>query len=371
MDRYDPNQWTKAFVVGNKDFCIRFLKDTNQQVIDCLQQGQHKAGIAGIDRILNGLITMINAGFDYRSHACFFSWVEGNILLFGDLGDAPDENRIHIAKKCYLDARDFAKGQTAKNTLDTILEDIHKEKDLSALRSKYAGDFPNFEIENLADLNNKLDSAPASARPNTPAKKGGRSWFFLIMLLLLGAVAILYLMNKEVKTAPQSMEIPIRTEQVSDRITESEAETETEKEIETTLDPVEEIRMNIVGTWISTEIQEGQLSPDGTPLPAILTEVRYSFDGNGRYCVSDGTYEEADENGRDYAEMIGGRYWICIGGGGQEGNYSLTANELTLTSDNSVQYGSSVTSVLGFTLDGDNLILEHDYGTAAYTRTSG
>ena len=82
MDRHDPNQWTKEFVVGNKDFCIRIIKDTNNQVIDYIKQGEHKAAIAGLDRILNGLVTMINAGYDYRSHVCFFSWIEANIMLF-------------------------------------------------------------------------------------------------------------------------------------------------------------------------------------------------------------------------------------------------------------------------------------------------
>lgn len=88
MDRYDPNQWTKDFVSNNKDFCIRVIKDANNQVIDCLNQGEHKVAIVGFDRILNGLVTMINAGYDYRSEVCFFSWNEANVILFGNI-DAP------------------------------------------------------------------------------------------------------------------------------------------------------------------------------------------------------------------------------------------------------------------------------------------
>ena len=68
---YDPNEWTREFVSANPDFCIRKLKETNEQIIDWLKQGEHKTAVAGLDRVLNGLITMTNAGYDFRSHICF------------------------------------------------------------------------------------------------------------------------------------------------------------------------------------------------------------------------------------------------------------------------------------------------------------
>ena len=139
MDRYDPNQWTKDFVGENKDFCIRILKDTNRQVIEFLEQGEHEAVLVGLDRILNGLVTMINAGFDYRSQVCFFSWMQADVILFGDFPNAPEKNRLETAKKAYLDARDFAKGPTAKKTVSAVLEDMDSGYDLSALQHKYGG----------------------------------------------------------------------------------------------------------------------------------------------------------------------------------------------------------------------------------------
>lgn len=367
MDRYDPNQWTTEFAVGNKDFCIRVLKDTNRQVIDFLNRGEHEAVIVGLDRILNGLITMINAGFDYRSQVCFFSWIQGDVLLFGNFEGAPEENRINTAKKAYLDARDFAKGPTAKKTVSMVLEDMDKGYDLTALQRKYGGAFPNFEIEALTDLMNKLDGNLSPVRSVVPAKKKGKSWIFILVLLLLGAMAVLYVMNKEVQADPV---MPVQTEQIEAQSTTTEAEIETEAVTETTVDPVEEMRENIVGTWVCREIREGQFDPDGEPLPAVMTEVCYSFDETGRYSVSDGMYEEADESTQPYGEWIDGRYWICVGGGGQGGSYALNEREITLVTDDSVQYGASETSVLAFTLEGDELMIQHNYGTTVYRRIS-
>lgn len=369
MDRYDPNQWTKEFVVENKDFCIRILKDTNRQVIEFLEQGEHEAVLVGLDRILNGLVTMINGGFDYRSQVCFFSWMQADVILFGDFPNAPEKNRLETAKKAYLDAKDFAKGPSAKKTVGMVLTDMDKGYDLSALQEKYGGAFPQFEIEALTTLTDDLDGYAA------PKKKKKKKAWLIILLLILGAAAVFYLMNREVKTGPHTMEVPVQTEEITAPSTTAEPVTEpvteTETMAESTADPVEELRKSIIGTWIHEEIREGQLSSDGVTITAYRTEVCYTFDEDGRYSVSDGTYEEANEAEQPYGEWIGGRYWICIGGGGQGGSYSLSENELTLVSDFSVQYGESETSVKGFTLVGDELIIEHAYGTTAYRRSEG
>ncbi len=373
MDRHDPNQWTKEFVVGNKDFCIRIIKDTNNQVIDYIKQGEHKAAIAGLDRILNGLVTMINAGYDYRSHVCFFSWIEANIMLFGNLPDAPEQNRINTAKATLLDAKDFAKGETAKNTINEIINDINKGYELSALTSKYAGDFPNFETETLADLNNKLDNCSVTLPSVSVTSRKKKPWWLIIIIIILALVAVARLLTQETKVKSPALADPIQiTESTTPSTTETTTETTTEitTEIptETTTDANELILRNLVGNWVYTEIKEGSLNPDGEKLPAFRNEVYYSFYDNGRYSVGDASYEEVIGDNQANAENIDGRYWICIGGGGQEGSYTINGNQITFVTDDNVQYGPSTTSSITFTLNGETLILDHNYGSTVYKR---
>lgn len=383
MDRYDPNQWTKEFVVGNKDFCIRVIKDTNNQVINCLKQGEHKAVIAGIDRILNGLVTMMNAGYDYRSQVCFFSLIEANVMLFGNLRDAPEQNRINTAKDVLLDARDFAKSETAKNNISAIINDINKGYELSALANKYAGDFPDFEIETLADLNNKLDNysapvAPAASAGATSSKK--KPWWLIVLIIILALVAVAHLMTREnaVKSpaledtlqATESIPQNTTTEITTEITTETTTEITTEITTETPADPNEIMLKNITGNWMYTEISEGTLNPDGEKFPAIRDEAYYYFYDNGRYSVGDARYEEASEDGQANADIIDGRYWICVGGGGQQGSYTINGNEITFVTDDNIQYGPSTTSTMTFTLDGDTLILYDNYGSTVYKRTN-
>lgn len=376
MDRYDPNQWTKEFVVGNKDFCIRAIKGTNNQVINLLKQGEHKAVIAGIDRILNGLVTMINAGYDYRSQVCFFSWIEANIMLFGNLQDAPEQNRLNTAKGALLDARDFAKSENAKNSISEIIDDINNGYNLSMLANKYGGDFPDFEIETLTNLNDKLEisstSTPIASANATKAKK--KPWWLIALIIILTLVAIVRLMTQENAVKSPALENTVQSIESTTQITTTEAAIETTTEIttetttEATTDANEAILNNIVGKWVYSEIAEGILNPDGEMTPAYRNEAYYHFYDNGRYGVGDAYYEEASEDGQAYAENIDGRYWICIGGGGQEGSYTISANKITFVTDDNVQYGPSTTTSLTFTLDGDSLILEHNYGTTVYKR---
>ena len=353
MDRYDPNQWTKEFVLSNNDFCIRQLKETNNQAIDYLKQGEHKAVIAGMDRILNGLVTMMNAGYDCRSHACFFSWVQANVMLFGNLPDAPEENRLKTAKAALLDARDFAKGETAKNNISLIIDDINKGYDLAMLEQKYAEDFPNFEAETLADLNNKLDNI------STPAKKRKPWWLIVVAIIILALFAMSLLFTKSVEVTTVREEV-VRITQPIEQITEPETEADTEA--------AEVASTNIVGTWLYVEVYEGAPSPDGGMFPATRDEAYYCFYEDGTYCVGDATYEEVSDTTL-YAEQIDGRYWLCVGGGVQSGIYTVDGNQLTLVTDDSIQYGPSTTATQEFILDGDNLIFEHNFGTTVYKRT--
>lgn len=381
MDRHDPNQWTKEFVLENKDFCIRVIKDHNNQVIEHLKKDEHKLSIVGLDRIMNGLVTMINAGYDYRSQVCFFSWIEANIMLFGNLEDASEQNRIKTAKDALLDAKDFAKDETTKKTISEIINDINNGYNLSALANKYAQDFPVFETEALTNLNKKLDNystplASVSAAPVSVAGRKKKPWWLIIVVIILALVVIARLITQENAVKSPALENTVQTTEPTTQISTTETiiettiETTTEIITETTTDANEVILKNLVGNWVYSEISEGALNPDGEKLPAIRNEAYYCFYDNGRYSVGDASYEEAAENGQPYAENIDGRYWICVGGGGREGSYTINGNQITFVTDDNVQYGPSTTSTLNFTLNGDTLILEHNYGSKIYKRTN-
>ena len=363
---YDPNEWTREFVTANPDFCIRKLKETNEQIIEWLKQGEHKIAVAGLDRVLNGLITMTNAGYDYRSHICFLSWMEANIILFGDFSDAPEHNRIKTAKSALLDARDFAKSDTAKNSINLILDDINKGYGISVLTSKYASDFPNSEIETIADLNNRFENRVTQAAPvrasgatGAAGEKKKPRWFAVAVIAILVFIAI-----SRVLTTEKASEAPAYIDNAP--ITQTTAQT---TESETTTDPTEAVQAeasSIIGSWEYYEISEGTYNPDGEKLPDIRNETYYTFYEDGRFSVGDACYEEANEESLAYAEEKDGRYWICIGGGGQSGNYTISGNQITLITDDSVQYGPSTTSTITFTFDGDTLIIENSYGARAY-----
>ena len=382
MDRHDPNQWTREFVSENKDFCIRAIKENNDKVSAFLKEGEHKLAIVGLDRIMNGLITMTNAGYDYRSQVSSYSEIEASIMLFGNLEDAPEQNRIKTAKEALLDAMDFAKDETTKKAISEILDDINKGYNLSALASKYAGDFPDSEIKALENLNKKLDVCPTispslNATPsvnNTGRKKKPR-WLVIIIIIIIVLGAITLLNAPKEATKQPALADPIQTteattESTTEATTEAITEATTEAVTEATTDENEAMLLNLSGKWIYKEITEGAPDPDGNIFPAILNEAYYSFYEDGRYSVGDARYEEASEDGQAYAEYIDGRYWICVGGGGREGSYTVNGNQITLVSDDSVQYGPSTTATITFTLDGDTLILNHNYGSTVYKRTN-
>ena len=385
MDRHDPNQWTKDFVISNKDFCIRELIDTNNLVIRYLKSGEHKAVVVGLDRILNGLVTMINAGFDYRSQVCFFSWIEANVMLFGNLKEFPEENRIKTAKDALLDARDYAKEESTKNDIIAIIDDINKGYSLSTLAGKHAENFPDFEIEALTNLNDKLGGyspivAPSSATNPTSGAPAGTSkpkkkpWWLIIIIIAIALFMLARLFFPIGATKAPALEetLPpmITTTELTtvEETTEAVIETTTEIITEPTTDANEYMQSMLVGNWMYAETSEGSVGPNGEKYPALRNEATYHFYSDGTCSFGGSDYEEADDNQQAYAEYIDGRYWICVGGGVQDGRYSVNGNQLTITTNDSVQYGPSTTSSITFTLDGDTLILNHNYGTTVYTR---
>ena len=378
MDRHDPNQWTKEFVVNNKDFCIGEIKDFNKLIIKYLQEGEHQAVIAGLDRVLNGLVTMINAGYDYRSHVCLLSWVEANVMLFGNLQEFAEENRINTAKQALLDARDFAKSDTVKNNTNAIVDDINNGYDLAALRAKYEEDFPNAEIDTIIDINNRLDNdcttvAPVSVTNISTVNTKKKPWWIIIVIILLVVGVIAYFMTQEKTTEAPMREEKVRVSQVTnqDEATENTSEkvSENTPEIpeEETTEAKEEV--NIVGSWVHVQLNEGRVNPDGEKIPDFRSMTYYTFYDNGRYSVGGSDYEEANENEQAYAEKIDGRYWICVGGGAQEGNYTINGNQIILVTDDNMQYGPSTTSTKTFTLNGNTLTIPGPYGTTVYKRS--
>lgn len=124
-DYSDPNNWTGQYVRLHRKECLTNLKEINLLTIQCVQQNNYKAAIAGLDRILNGLMTMQNSKCgDYRSIMSMFSMVEGILLAsFGSQG-------IPTAIEVMKDARDFAKTPDTKKNIDSMLARLRAGKSL-------------------------------------------------------------------------------------------------------------------------------------------------------------------------------------------------------------------------------------------------
>ena len=154
MDRHDPNQWTEKFVKSEPSFCMQILREINATVAELVDERNYPPAVAGLDRILNGLITFQNAGADMRPHLCFFSWMEAEIIAFGI--DAPEENRRKTAISLYEDARDFAKSQNTKDNISAVIKELKRGVPLNKLRTEYDPDFPDSVVETLGDLQEQL-----------------------------------------------------------------------------------------------------------------------------------------------------------------------------------------------------------------------
>lgn len=170
MDRTDPNTWTKDFAKNNKNYCFDFLAETNMLVIKYMKSGNYKGAVAGIDRILNGLIVLQNSGVaDCKPHLCLFSWCNGDIILHC-VNDAPDYKRKEVALANYEDARDFAKSDSTKASLRSIISDIKSGTSVSSLKSRYASNCPQETIETLENLTQELIKSGSGTAPTAPVE---------------------------------------------------------------------------------------------------------------------------------------------------------------------------------------------------------
>lgn len=169
MDKFDPNDWTPVFVSSNRPFCLKVLQDTNETVVELVRNGQYEPAVSGLDRILNGLITMQNhTDGDYRSHICFFSWMEAELIAFG-IKNAPEDKRREMALRAYEDARDFARSENTRNTISAVIRDLQSGMALDALQRKHDPDFPYSVVEILEGMNSKLASGGSSPTPRSRA----------------------------------------------------------------------------------------------------------------------------------------------------------------------------------------------------------
>ncbi len=155
MDRYDPNEWTGSFVKENTAFCMEFLRETNQKVIDLLEEGTYDAAVAGIDRILNGLIVLQNnTSGNYKPHICMISWMEAFVIAFGV--DASEDQKRETVINCLQDAYDFAKSENTKEDIMKCINDFKSGAPFDEIYASEQHDFPGEVIEILSDIDGKL-----------------------------------------------------------------------------------------------------------------------------------------------------------------------------------------------------------------------
>ncbi len=154
MDRNDPNQWTPQFIRSEPQFCMSILRQINETVAGLIEERQFAPAIAGLDRIINGLITLQNAGGSFKPHICFFSWAEAELVAFGV--DAPVYRRRDTAIQLFKDACDFASGDTVKNNLRPLIKELETGASLEELQKAFDPEFPNSVVEMLGDLHQRL-----------------------------------------------------------------------------------------------------------------------------------------------------------------------------------------------------------------------
>lgn len=157
MDKFDPNDWTKSFVRLNREFCIKFLIQTNEEILSFVKKGEYKTAVAGLDRMLNGMITMHNAKTgDFRPFVCGLSFVEGDIIACA-FNDSPNNKRRDTALKAFMDARDYSKGgmgEFATMAIDALQSGIS----FIDFIAKFDPDFPNGTVINiLSDTTKRLN----------------------------------------------------------------------------------------------------------------------------------------------------------------------------------------------------------------------
>ena len=176
MDKYDPNEWNAEFVSENKDFCFSQLLDINSQVVDCLKKGDYEAAVAGIDRMLNGAITIQNSGVaDMKPFLSTNSFAQGTIIVCG-LNDAPEMKRRETAIAAFSDARDFAEPDMTESSQDVIIK-LESGQKMNSIAKEICPDFPADLINLMSKLRKTPDSssAPDKTKSSVSASPSGNA----------------------------------------------------------------------------------------------------------------------------------------------------------------------------------------------------
>lgn len=164
LDIDDPNTWTKSYVLSNRSACIACLREINLLVIRYIRQENYKSAIAGLDRILNGLVTMSNSGCgNFRSHMSMFSLAEGTLIASCPIAEATEEYIRETAIKSWEDARDFAQNESTKQIVENMINSFNAGESINQTDPE----FPDSIIELLQNMDGKL------AASDHPSRSGG------------------------------------------------------------------------------------------------------------------------------------------------------------------------------------------------------
>lgn len=126
VDSEDPNTWTAQYVTLHHKECLTLIWETNQITIRCIRERNYAAAIVGLDRILNGLITMHNCKREnYHSFLCMYSMAEGIVLMALIPSNPAKASQItRNAISLLEDAMDFATNSGTKREIKETLRQI-------------------------------------------------------------------------------------------------------------------------------------------------------------------------------------------------------------------------------------------------------
>ncbi len=245
MDRTDPNSWTPQYVRSNTPECIDFLIETNERIIRLLYNVENAAAIAGLDRVINGLVVMQNAGCgNFRPHISLLSMVEGLVMLFGpvvapDGRIATESKRRETAISALEDARDFSSSDDMKQTYTWLISEIRSGTSVEKIKAESNVDIPGDLVENITAVNRQLAKAKALGSSGTaapspaPKKKSG----CMPKLLLIGALVVVVLFAIRIFDAGQRLQRPNESHNPSVSTPFTTAETTKATEPQVDFDP--------------------------------------------------------------------------------------------------------------------------------------
>ena len=171
-----PMAWTAQYVAENRRKCLSFLQAANLLVVRHMEKRRYASAVASLDQLLGGLEVMHNSGQfgDLRLHMSFLSFSEGLIMAFAnpdammreaaELGRAtkytPEQmqnNGLAIAAGLLVDARDFARTDEMKQSLDPLLAVLEQgDAAVQQLRDEEFPNYPEELLERYRDFNIRL-----------------------------------------------------------------------------------------------------------------------------------------------------------------------------------------------------------------------